>query len=75
MFISLVKVRHAVGDLFFRAVATEVEVDKFEMYFGGSVDNTELTLGYREMKTSRKTPEILVCGCVDGNAVYLLKWA
>jgi len=71
--VSLVKVRDAVADLFFRVVATEVEVDKFEMNFGRSVNRTGLAMEHREMKTSRKPPKILVCGCVGGNAVYLLK--
>lgn len=75
MFMSLVKVRDAMGDLFFKSGSHRAEVDKLEMYFGGSVNNTGLAMGHREMMTSRKTPKILVCGCVDGNAVYLLKWA
>lgn len=71
--ISLVRVRDAAGNLFFRVVATEVEVDKFKTYSGGSVGRTGLAVGHREIKTARKPPKILVCGCVGGNAVYLVK--
>lgn len=64
MSISLVRVRDAAGNLFFRVVATEVEVDKFKAYSGGSVGRTGLAVGHREIKTARKPKDscLWLCG-------------
>lgn len=69
--ISLVRVRDAAGNLFFRVVATEVEVDKFKTYSeAASVD--WIGRGTQGNKDSKKTPKICLWLC-GGNAVYLVK--
>lgn len=52
----------------------EIEVDTFWIYFGGGISKTRFAVEHKGKKDIRKDPKILVCNCVDGNAIYFLKW-
>lgn len=59
-FISLVSAGDDV-DLFSRMVATEIEVDKLGVYFGGRINRTGLAVGRKGKDDIKNDPEILVC--------------
>lgn len=48
-------------DLFSRMVATEIEVDKLGVYFGGRISRTGLAVGHKGKDDIKNDPEILVC--------------
>lgn len=59
-FISLVSAGDDV-DSFSRMVATEIEVDKLGVYFGGRNNRTGLAVGRKGKDDIKNDPEILVC--------------
>lgn len=59
-FISLVSAGDDV-DSFSRMVATEIEVDKLGVYFGGRINRTGLAVGRKGKDDIKNDPEILVC--------------